>query len=76
MQEDILMVADPKGLQYICHTSGYHFPKRPDINMIMRLISGRGIAWASGWYFTQFSVKTTPGHFIPQVTPISATGRY
>jgi hypothetical protein len=51
------MVADPKGLQYICHTSGYHFPKRPDIRMINRLISGRGIAWASGWYFTQFSAK-------------------
>jgi len=53
------MLADPKALQYICHTSGYHFPKRPDVAMLARLLGGRGIAWASGWYLNQFSAKAT-----------------
>lgn len=45
------MVADPKGLQYILHTSGYRFPKRKDIRAIVRFILGDGIVWVEGVFF-------------------------
>ncbi|KAE9410878.1 cytochrome P450 [Gymnopus androsaceus JB14] len=46
--EDALMVADPRALQYVLHTSGYRFPKTKDSQQITRMISGRGILWAEG----------------------------
>ncbi|KAI0308933.1 cytochrome P450, partial [Amylostereum chailletii] len=52
--EDQLMIADPKALQYcrittyILQTSGYRFPKKPDIVGSIRMILGEGIVWAHG----------------------------
>ncbi|KAG6812980.1 hypothetical protein H0H93_013555, partial [Arthromyces matolae] len=44
--ENRLLVSDPKALQYIHQTSGYHYPKQPERREISRLVSGRGILWA------------------------------
>ncbi|KAE9399218.1 cytochrome P450 [Gymnopus androsaceus JB14] len=46
--EDSLMVADPRALQYILHTSGYRFPKAIDSQQITKMMFGRGIIWAEG----------------------------
>ncbi|KAH7922165.1 cytochrome P450 [Leucogyrophana mollusca] len=46
--EDILMVSDPKALQYIFQTSGYHFPKLPERRVLSRMLTGRGVTWAEG----------------------------
>ncbi|KAI0293606.1 cytochrome P450 [Russula brevipes] len=43
MGEDRLMVADPKALQYILHTSSYNFPKAPDASHTIRMLTGDGI---------------------------------
>jgi len=45
---DRLVIADPKALQYILHTSGYHFPKPKDILKTIDLLFGRGIVWTHG----------------------------
>jgi hypothetical protein len=47
-KEDILMLCDPLALQYVFHTSGYHFPKRTDATQVTKLMMGRGIVSASG----------------------------
>jgi cytochrome P450 len=47
-QEEILMLSDPKALHYILHASGYHYPKKDDVNQSIRLFMGTGIFWASG----------------------------
>ncbi|KAE9411101.1 cytochrome P450 [Gymnopus androsaceus JB14] len=46
--EDALMVADPRALQYVLHTSGYRFPKSIDSQQITKMMFGRGIVWAEG----------------------------
>ncbi|EIW80413.1 cytochrome P450 [Coniophora puteana RWD-64-598 SS2] len=46
--EDMLLVSDPKALQYIISSAGYNFPKMNDGRVISRMISGRGILWAEG----------------------------
>ncbi|KAF7422500.1 hypothetical protein PC9H_010656 [Pleurotus ostreatus] len=43
-----VLTADPRVLQHILHTSGYRYPKRPDVNQSIRNLMGRGIVWASG----------------------------
>lgn len=50
------MVVDPKGLQYILHTSGYRFPKRADIRGDTRFMLGDGIVWAHGQYRNIFAL--------------------
>ena len=42
------MVADPKALQYILHTSGYNFPKAPDASHVIRMLTGDGVGSANG----------------------------
>ena len=42
------MVADPKALQYILHTSGYNFPKAPDASHIIRMLTGDGLGSTQG----------------------------
>ena len=51
------MMADPKGLQYILHTSGYHFPKRKDVRAVVRFILGDGIVWADSMFFSSSAVS-------------------
>ncbi|KAJ3903071.1 cytochrome P450 [Lentinula edodes] len=46
--EDMLMVADPKALQYVTVTSGYRFPKPEDVRQITAFLMGRGILNAEG----------------------------
>ncbi|KAI0253590.1 cytochrome P450 [Lactifluus subvellereus] len=48
MGEDRLVVADPKALQYILHTSGYNFPKTPDASHTIRMLTGNGIGCTKG----------------------------
>ena len=45
---DHLSLADPKALQYVLHTSGYHFPKGREVTQNIKLIVGQGIVWAHG----------------------------
>jgi hypothetical protein len=35
------MVADPKALQYILHSSGYNFPKRKDMMVVTEMVAGK-----------------------------------
>ncbi|KAH8995128.1 cytochrome P450 [Lactarius hatsudake] len=46
--EDHLMVADPKALQHILHSSGYNFPKRRDVVKVTEMVAGRGLVCAHG----------------------------
>ncbi|KAL4255526.1 Cytochrome P450 superfamily protein [Pleurotus pulmonarius] len=46
--EDLLLIMDPKALQYIYQTSGYHWPKMWDRRELSRLVAGPGLAWADG----------------------------
>ncbi|KAI9440898.1 cytochrome P450 [Lactarius indigo] len=46
--EDHLMVADPKGLQHILHSSGYNFPKRRDMVKVTEMVAGKGLVCAHG----------------------------
>lgn len=48
LQENRLMVADPKALQYILHTSGYNFPKAPDASHTIRMLTGDGVGCTKG----------------------------
>ena len=36
------MVADPKALHYILHTSSYNFPKRTDLLKLTAMMVGEG----------------------------------
>lgn len=48
LQEERLLVADPKALQKMLHTSAYTYPKLPNLRAIFRLINGQGILSANG----------------------------
>lgn len=50
LQQDILMLADPKALHHIVQISSYRYPKPHDTNQAIRLMMGRGIFWASGMW--------------------------
>jgi hypothetical protein len=42
------MVADPKAIQYILHTSGYNFPKSPDASHNIRMLTGDSVGSTKG----------------------------
>ncbi|KAF8910707.1 cytochrome P450 [Mucidula mucida] len=46
--ESILVLADPKAIQYVLHTSGYRFPKTGDSDHLADLVFGPGIVSAAG----------------------------
>ncbi|KAI0249650.1 cytochrome P450 [Lactifluus subvellereus] len=46
--EDRLMVADPKALHYILHTSGYNFYKRIDLLKMTEMLIGNGLSATHG----------------------------
>lgn len=54
LQQDILLISDPKAVQYFYHTSGYTFPKPADRKEINRLFTGPGILCADGLYHNPF----------------------
>jgi hypothetical protein len=46
------MVADPKALHYILHTSSYDFPKRMDLLKVTEMVTGEAaLACAHGEHF-------------------------
>ena len=74
-----LSLVDPKALQYILHTSGYHFPKVREDTQSTKLIIGQGVLVAHGpqifWLPAYFPGTThqrqrkiiTPAFFAPQL---------
>ncbi|KAF9024372.1 cytochrome P450 [Hymenopellis radicata] len=46
--ESILVLADPKAIQYVLHTSGYRFPKTGDSDHLSEMVFGPGIVSAAG----------------------------
>ncbi|KAJ3750230.1 cytochrome P450 [Lentinula detonsa] len=46
--EDTLVIADPRAIQYVFHTSSYRFPKSIDSQQVTKMMFGRGIVWAEG----------------------------
>ena len=70
-----MAVANPKALQYILHTSGYHFPKRADNLQITKLITGEGIAYANGKGKFAINARPPGPNTILQVTFINVKGR-
>lgn len=44
------MLADPRALQYILHTSGYRFPKSTDSQQITTLQFGHGVLSVEGGF--------------------------
>jgi len=65
--KDTLMLADPRGLQYVLHTSGYHFPKRVDARMVIKLLTGRGLTWVSGHAHQRQRKIMNPAFTAPQL---------
>ncbi|KAH7927052.1 cytochrome P450 [Leucogyrophana mollusca] len=45
---DNLYIADPKALQYVLQTSGYHYPKNIAENFMNKMMMGRGLVSAIG----------------------------
>ncbi|GJE88905.1 cytochrome P450 [Phanerochaete sordida] len=43
---DVLMISDPKALQYIFHKSGYNFPKNTEARIGSFNVTGLSILWA------------------------------
>jgi len=64
---DRLVVADPKALQYIFHTTGYHFVKPKDVLKTIELIFGGGIVWAHGESHQRQRKIMNPAFFAPQM---------
>ena len=59
----MLLVSDPKALQYIFHASGYQFAKSVDTNRLIEAIFGRGLVTAVGAFLDSLffiSSKTCP----------------
>lgn len=48
MGEEVLMVADPKGIQHILQGAGYNYPKSEEDRQLLRMVSGDGLAWVHG----------------------------
>lgn len=53
----MLLISDPKALQYIFHTSGYNFLKWPERTEISRVLMGRGLLWSDGMMLLQFNMS-------------------
>jgi hypothetical protein len=56
------VVADPKALQYILHTSGYNFPKAPDASHTIRMLTGDGVGCTRGKSFTSLITLISEEH--------------
>ena len=47
-QDDVLLISDPKALQYIVQTAAYRYPKHKEMNALTDLITGNGLVSAVG----------------------------
>jgi cytochrome P450 len=57
LQEDQLMVTDPKALQRM-FTSGYLYQKAEDHRVLSQILLGLGVAWAEGKFIMRFSTMS------------------
>lgn len=48
VQEDVLLISDPKALQYIYQTAGYRFPKHGPRRAFTHALTGSGLVWVEG----------------------------
>ncbi|KAK0431714.1 cytochrome P450 [Armillaria borealis] len=46
--QDVLVISDPKALQYIFHTSGYRYPKSPEEDRFTGIMLGPGVGTVAG----------------------------
>ncbi|PBK92235.1 PAH-inducible cytochrome P450 monooxygenase PC-PAH 4 [Armillaria gallica] len=46
--QDVLVISDPKALQYIFHTSGYRYPKSPEEDHFTGIMLGPGLGTVAG----------------------------
>ncbi|THH20553.1 hypothetical protein EW146_g851 [Bondarzewia mesenterica] len=65
--EDVLMLADPKAIQHILHTSGYHYRKGADARQLLRLICGIGLLWVDGEDHQRQRKVMNPAFSAPQL---------
>lgn len=70
------MISDPKALQYIHQTSGYHFQKQPERRVISEAIAGKGIIWADGKVNFYLSILHDPSFSFTQGTITEDTARF
>jgi hypothetical protein len=49
MQTDRLLISDPKALHYM-YSSGYNIRKHTVRAEVTKILTGEGLAWASGTY--------------------------
>jgi hypothetical protein len=47
-QQNVLILSDPKALQYITHTTSYKFPRDREHTAIVHSVVGPGLVWADG----------------------------
>ncbi|KAN0129558.1 cytochrome P450 [Lactarius tabidus] len=64
---DHLSLVDPKALQYVLHTSGYHYPKGKEVTQSIKLVIGQGVVWAHGTTHQRQRKIMTPAFFAPQL---------
>ncbi|KAI9446040.1 cytochrome P450 [Lactarius indigo] len=64
---NLLSVVDPKALQYILHSSGYHFPKGKEATQSVKLIAGQGVVGAHGMVHQRQRKVMNPAFFAPQL---------
>ncbi|KAI0284851.1 cytochrome P450 [Russula brevipes] len=64
---DRLVVADPKALRHIFHTSGYNFGRPKDALKMTELIFGKGISWAQGEAHQRQRKIMNPAFFTSQL---------
>ncbi|KAF8259373.1 cytochrome P450 [Lactarius quietus] len=66
--EDHLVVADPKALQYILHSSGYNFPKRKDMLKVTEMVAGEAaLVCAHGKVHERQRKLSAPAFFASQL---------
>lgn len=51
-QQDVLVISDPKALQYIFHTSGYRYPKSPEEDRFTGIMLGPGVGTVAGTIYS------------------------
>ncbi|KAF9259745.1 cytochrome P450 [Marasmius fiardii PR-910] len=69
--EDILMLADPKGLQHIFHKSAYRYPKPKDVQRIAAKMFGSGILVVDGGDHQRQRKLLNPSFSASQVKPFA-----
>jgi hypothetical protein len=68
------VIADPKALRHIFHTSGYNFGKPKDALKMTELVFGKGLSWVQGsWFATVLRPQVSEG--VIQVKRTNVSGR-